>query len=169
MLIFTHVKRLLYLSGFLLVLLASCAPNDPCEDLPCGNEGTCREGTCDCALGFEGENCNSREIDKFLGTYIRGRGYCDFSDLELGSHVISEHPWDHRSILIDDGVLDFPIHAEVDKWNFNIPLQRNSYTDSLANFHEEFDVVGEGWLDLDNQKLVYKLINSGCRYELELN
>lgn len=167
--IFRKVKHVLYLSAFLLLLLPACAPSDPCEDLPCGSEGTCREGVCDCAAGFEGENCDSREIDKFLGTYYHGKGYCNFTDLELGSHVISEHPWDHRSIMIDDGVLDFPIHAEVDGWTFNIPEQRNSYTDSTANFHEEFDVVGQGWLDLDNRKLVYQLQNTGCRYELDLD
>jgi hypothetical protein len=163
------VKKLIVLSTVLLLFLAGCAPGDPCLDLPCGTEGTCREGICDCAAGFEGENCDAREIDKFLGIYYSGKGYCDFTELQLGSHVVSEHPDDHQSILIDDGVLDFPIHALVDEWNFTILPQRNGYTDTLANFHEEFDVSGQGWLDMEKQKLVFQLDNTGCRYELDLN
>ena len=87
----------------------------------------------------------------------------------LATHVISEHPYDNRTILIDDGLLDEPIQAIVDGWNFTIPLQRNAYSDTENGIHEEMDLWGLGWLDLEAGILVYQLDNSGCTYELALN
>ncbi|MEM0996161.1 MAG: calcium-binding EGF-like domain-containing protein [Bacteroidota bacterium] len=154
--------------AFSLMLLPCCTIEDPCEDLKCINQGRCRDGSCDCAAGFEGDNCEIREIEKYLGTYLRGQGSCNNVDFVLGTHVITEHPFENRMIVIDDGVLDVPITAEVDGWNFVIPRQQNGYTDPQTNFSEDFEIWGQGWIDLQAGLLIYKLDNTGCEYQLEL-
>lgn len=141
---------------------------DECDTLDCLNAGRCIHGNCECAPGFEGPNCNVREIDKFLGTFHQGTGVCNGTKAPLGTHVISEVPFDHQAILIDDGVFDHPILARVEGWNFVIAEQANSYSDPILGVSEEMKLIGQGWLDLSANRLVYKLDNSDCQYELLL-
>jgi hypothetical protein len=46
----------------------SCTPN-PCGDVQCVNNGTCREGRCACPSGYEGVFCEFKASDKFIGSY----------------------------------------------------------------------------------------------------
>lgn len=55
------------LVGALTFGLSSCT--DACKDVVCENSGTCVEGVCDCAAGYEGDLCADAYSDKFLGTY----------------------------------------------------------------------------------------------------
>ncbi|MEY2899643.1 MAG: hypothetical protein RL138_1696 [Bacteroidota bacterium] len=57
--------------------LNSCV-KDPCKDVVCQNGGTCLSGTCSCATGYEGTNCETAMRDKF----INASGY---SAVENGS------------------------------------------------------------------------------------
>lgn len=41
----------------LAFLSPSCDLLDPCASVTCENGGTCVDGTCECAAGFEGESC----------------------------------------------------------------------------------------------------------------
>ena len=41
---------------------------DPCKDVECQNSGTCVEGTCECATGYEGVNCETEMRAKFLSS-----------------------------------------------------------------------------------------------------
>ncbi|MBK7855786.1 MAG: calcium-binding EGF-like domain-containing protein [Bacteroidetes bacterium] len=43
--------------------------DDPCEDVTCQNGGTCDEGTCICAAGYEGTNCETAMRTKFIASY----------------------------------------------------------------------------------------------------
>lgn len=61
------MNKIYALLVFLLLLASSC--KDPCKDVNC-NDGVCLEGTCLCDDGFEGENCDKEERDKFVGTWI---------------------------------------------------------------------------------------------------
>ncbi len=49
------MKKLLFLLLPLLTVL-SCK-DDPCDDIFCYNDGYCVDGTCECPLGFIGEDC----------------------------------------------------------------------------------------------------------------
>lgn len=69
--------KALFLASFLTVgtfstvFFTSCN-QDKCKDVVCGNGGTCKEadGSCDCAVGFEGTNCDTESRTKLIGTYL---------------------------------------------------------------------------------------------------
>lgn len=42
---------------------------DPCADVTCLNGGTCNDGSCDCALGYEGDDCSTETRDAFEGAW----------------------------------------------------------------------------------------------------
>ncbi len=69
------MKKLTYVFVGLLTIgslafLSSCK-DDKCEDVTCQNGGTCNEddGTCICATGYEGANCETAMRTKFLASY----------------------------------------------------------------------------------------------------
>ncbi|MCC6383533.1 MAG: calcium-binding EGF-like domain-containing protein [Bacteroidia bacterium] len=53
-----------------LTLLPSCK-KDKCKDVVCQNGGTCddEDGSCICATGYEGANCETAMADKFAGNW----------------------------------------------------------------------------------------------------
>jgi len=65
--------NLVQLSFFLglsaTALLTSCKKEDPCDDVVCQNGGTCNDGSCSCASGYEGSTCGTEVRAKFLSTY----------------------------------------------------------------------------------------------------
>jgi hypothetical protein len=64
------LTALLSLAMFGTVTFSSCS-RDECKDVVCQNGGTCDEtdGSCTCATGFEGDLCQTRVADKFVGTW----------------------------------------------------------------------------------------------------
>ncbi|GAA4465592.1 hypothetical protein GCM10023093_18080 [Nemorincola caseinilytica] len=58
----------LTLGAFSAVMYTSCN-SDPCKDVVCQNGGTCNEGNCTCATGYEGTNCETASRAKFIKTW----------------------------------------------------------------------------------------------------
>lgn len=58
------------MSAFCVVLYSSCS-KDECKDVVCQNGGTCNEtdGSCTCATGYEGTNCETESRKKFIKTW----------------------------------------------------------------------------------------------------
>ena len=60
--------------GLLVILVAlgalvlSCKRGS-CENVTCLNGGTCRNGRCQCPVGFEGVRCETKWTDRWIGTY----------------------------------------------------------------------------------------------------
>ena len=54
-------------SVLFISLLFSC--RDKCKDVVCQNDGICIDGTCNCAAGYSGANCETNISANFLGTY----------------------------------------------------------------------------------------------------
>ena len=49
---------------------------DACTELKCRNGGSCAEGFCRCKTGYEGAECELKQSDKFLGSYV-GYNHCN--------------------------------------------------------------------------------------------
>jgi hypothetical protein len=62
-------SALLSLGAFSAITYTACN-KDECKDVVCQNGGTCVSGTCSCPTGYEGNNCETKSRDKFIGTYI---------------------------------------------------------------------------------------------------
>jgi hypothetical protein len=71
------MKRIVYLVSSLVLMLfgttlyfSSCRP-DACVNraVVCQNGGTCRDGDCLCASGYEGDSCQFRVNEKFASNY----------------------------------------------------------------------------------------------------
>ena len=59
---------LLIIWGALSALVLSCEQGS-CENITCLNGGTCRNGRCQCPVGFEGVRCETKWTDRWIGTY----------------------------------------------------------------------------------------------------
>lgn len=51
------------------VLSFNSCTTDACKDVVCQNAGVCDEGTCACAVGYEGTNCQTLVRAKYLGNF----------------------------------------------------------------------------------------------------
>lgn len=65
------LSTVLTLGTLISVFVTSCN-QDKCKNVVCANGGTCdiNTGACVCASGYEGADCNTRVIVKYLGTYV---------------------------------------------------------------------------------------------------
>ncbi len=64
----TLVTAFAFLGITTSVLYSACV-KDACADLKCQNNGTCTDGFCSCPTGYEGTECESLSVDRFVGTY----------------------------------------------------------------------------------------------------
>lgn len=78
-----HTKAILFsLLGFTIVVslfMSSCTEPDfdynvttyyrPCENVYCLNGGSCLDGRCICPDGYEGESCEIKWNERFIGDY----------------------------------------------------------------------------------------------------
>ncbi len=62
-------------------MFTSCEKN-ACDGVTCQNGGACGHGLCNCPTGYEGAQCETKKIDRYLGTYA---GY---TTCNSGTHII---------------------------------------------------------------------------------
>lgn len=64
-------SAMLALGAFGITTFSSCGSDskDKCADIVCQNGGTCNDGKCQCAVGYEGTLCETEVATKFVGTY----------------------------------------------------------------------------------------------------
>ena len=62
-------KKPFFLSFSLLILILGFSSCDPCRNIECQNGGVCDEGNCICTDEYEGDNCETKKIAKFIGDY----------------------------------------------------------------------------------------------------
>lgn len=62
--------------GISSTVLYTACEKDSCTDLTCKNGGSCADGYCRCPTGFEGSECETKTVDRFIGEYV-GITRCD--------------------------------------------------------------------------------------------
>lgn len=102
--------------------LTSCV--DPCKDVVCENGGTCIEGTCDCATGYEGDNCADEMRAKFVGSYSVADN-CSATGTASYTVNVSNSSTDVSTVLISNfwGLFTNNVTATVDGTNITIANQ----------------------------------------------
>jgi hypothetical protein len=99
-----HLSLILGIST--AMVLTSCKKDeDPCDNIVCSNGGTCNDGSCSCATGYEGSTCGSEVRAKFIGLY-NGTIACTGVS-QAGNITITNSAAGITSIVIDDGADTF--------------------------------------------------------------
>ncbi len=62
-------------TGIFTCAVYSACIKDKCTDVVCQNGGICVDGTCACAGGYEGVNCEERWYEKFSGRWLMSEKY----------------------------------------------------------------------------------------------
>lgn len=99
----------------------------PCEDVLCLNGGICRDGNCDCPIGFEGNKCETRAVDKFVGSYEAFDDCFQNAQTAYAASVSSDFSPVNELTLTGFGALcpnDLKAYIIGEKTNFNIPFQQ---------------------------------------------
>lgn len=73
-------SAMLALGAFGAVTYTSCN-KDECKDVVCQNGGTCVDGNCVCATGYEGANCETESRAKFVKSWTA-------TDTEVGGAAL---------------------------------------------------------------------------------
>jgi hypothetical protein len=139
--------------GLFIAMAVQSCDNNPCKQIECKNNGTCREGACACPSGYEGIYCENKASDKFIGYWdgIRRRNGSKDSNLTL---IIA--PGDNQKEIKLYGLysLNFPFKADVSLTNLSIPFQfvggkvgfrGNGYVEKdkyIKLYYEELDSLG---------------------------
>jgi hypothetical protein len=130
-------------------LVTSCT-EDKCKDVVCNNGGSCaaETGLCICKSGFEGTNCSTLSLSKFLGA-TNGAATYNFSDAGTvacggtftGSFTMSRSNADStRLILTNFGGFGATVtaYANANNNTLTIPSQ------TLTNTTPAITVAGTG-------------------------
>lgn len=139
------MKKLMFLLLSLLSVL-SCV-DDPCDNTICYNDGYCVDGTCDCPLGFIGDDCGFQVTPSKI--VIKSIIITDFPATDNG------FPWDsgsdadiYPSIYKDDKLLFessayFTDAFPGDVFEFNLEFDLLEALDRYAIILYDYDSIGE--------------------------
>lgn len=115
----------------------------PCDNVVCFNGGTCKDGLCICAAGFEGAQCKTPWNEKFVGTYV-ANDQCSVSNLYNVSIAPVAGKADGLNLvnlgtICSAATLNATITPE--KTVFSIPMQKTCgdiYISGIGNINSSF-------------------------------
>lgn len=106
----------LIIAVFSIFLTASCM-KDKCDDKDCQNDAACVNGSCICPDWYEGEDCEKRLTDRFIGSY---EGVYNCAILDTIVLVVSESD----EVVQQFNMINFQMTGSVTAQNkFDIPEQ----------------------------------------------
>jgi hypothetical protein len=117
----------------------------PCENVVCLNGGTCNDGVCYCANGYEGINCNLKWNDRYTGNYKVSDNCYTGSNGFYTINILPNPSFPQKIRIQNMGTLcpglifDAVINPE--KTTFEIPLQAACgyiYVKGNGSFNNEF-------------------------------
>ncbi len=116
----------------------------PCANVVCLNGGACTDGYCFCPLGFEGEKCATRSVDKFVHTYQAFNDcYMDnkisyTASIEADFNPIAELKLKNVSKKCSNDITAF---VRKDNTNFDIPFQSSCGSLYVSGEGNRYDSV----------------------------
>lgn len=115
-----NFKLLLLSLSFGALALTGC--KDECDDVVCQNGGTCNEGICACATGYEGTECATETRAKFLGTYNVSES-CESGNYTFSLTVTTSSTGVRNVIINNFYDIGIAVNATVSGNSLNIPNQ----------------------------------------------
>jgi hypothetical protein len=76
------------LSGIIATVVYTSCVQNVCNNVSCQNGGSCNAGLCRCPTGYEGNQCQTRTITRYLGTFA-GTTSCNSLAGVIDSVVVS--------------------------------------------------------------------------------
>ncbi len=76
----------LVFSAFIVIMLYTACERNPCDNVTCFNGGSCNSGECRCPTGYEGTQCQTLSVSRFLGKY-GGFTSCGYNAQPVGAQV----------------------------------------------------------------------------------
>lgn len=165
------MKNILFLLSTVILFTISCS--DPCDDVNCGANGTCVEGTCECDPGYEGELCDIESRAQYLGVYSGDISPCieqlgDLGDLgELGGGlttvnlVVGPDPDNVQNveIAINNALINSESIVVNPNGQFVIPTITNSFEIPDIPFPITITITGNGsFIDDSTLELNFSII-----------
>ena len=139
---------LLTIGAFSAVTYTSCT-TDKCKDVICQNGGTCSDGNCACATGYEGKNCETVSRLKFIKTWTS-------SDTEVGGNAV---PTYNAIVSAGTEIYDVKIGKFSDNFFTNdVKATVSGNTISIAPQSPDNDnyyVSGSGTFDATTNKITW--------------
>lgn len=115
------MKNITVLLVLASLLISSCKPKDPCEDVDCVN-GVCESGNCLCETGYEGIFCETEQRLAFVGDYDVSES-CDLGDFSYMVSVNADSEVGTELTIHNIGDFDFDVTATVDGTSISIDDQ----------------------------------------------
>ena len=113
---------ILFLGAGMMLTTQSC---DDCRDVTCENGGTCDEGDCTCTTGYIGDNCETEDRAKYIGSWSGADG-CSVSGAANFTATISASSASVTTVLISGfwgAGFNNPITATINGNNITIAEQ----------------------------------------------
>jgi len=99
------LTTLLFFGVIAIFLYSSCEKN-VCDNVTCFNGGSCNAGTCRCPVGYEGSQCQTLSVARFVGTYW-GTRQCIDNNSPTGTPVTGPNVIDSAWITADVENINF--------------------------------------------------------------
>ncbi len=131
----------------LSVVYVSCTkvgPPPSCNGVVCLNNGYCNHGRCVCPVGYEGTNCGTASVDKFIGNWdvkqvVIGSDNPPTKGITTNYSILFKHTATPTTFFIFNFLND-PSYNELvcvlDSVNTN-----NFYLDTMRGFNMYFDHI----------------------------
>ena len=134
--------------SFVALALTGC--KDECKDVVCQNGGTCDEGTCLCATGYEGTNCETEVRAKFVGSYSVQES-CQSGNYTFSMSVTSSSTGVSNIIINNFYDIGISVSASITGNSVTIPNQ------TINDQGVAFTVSGSGQLSGNILTLTYNI------------
>lgn len=136
---------LMVFSLAIVTFYTSCT--DPCKDVTCLNAGTCVDGTCNCASGYDGDDCGTEIRAKFKGSWSAGDG-CSITG--SNAYVVN--------VSSGTSILEVKITNVWNAFANSVNATVNGNTISIPNQEPDNDgytVSGQGTISADGQSITW--------------
>jgi len=128
---------------FLLVALVACKKDDPdpCENVSCLNGGTCNDGSCRCAAGYEGGTCATEQRSKFLGVYNVSEA-CGSGNFTYTMNINTSAAGVQNVVFSNFGGYGVTVNGTINGSSITVPNQTLDVTGTSATFSGSGQISG---------------------------